>query len=264
MNAYLFIVITLAGLLPAQVSYGFFSGIWNYVSQYQLGLEYSRSFDRLRLDYTTGYNAGLLDSCAPEDEQSERLACSVDMIAGSSSGFGIFLQRAFERRSNFHLRFDINLNLRYLNGQVTESEAERLQADGLPLTTASFDLASFILLPYIQVGYTPAGRFPDFLLSMGPAIQAVVGEARIGESRQDVATIVTSNWVGYTELEMVVLRFGKGAFSLYAARENVGREGTPFFRDIEDEDITDINVRFQRGTGGNLFGFGAKLLLNWP
>ncbi|MFW7378495.1 MAG: hypothetical protein ACOH5I_06805 [Oligoflexus sp.] len=250
-------------LIWSQPSEAFVSYLWQYLQQYQLGIEYSQSFDRVRLEYATDLDLSERDDCVFSEDNPDELRCRIDMQAGQSSGYGIFLSQAFERQGDFHLTFDLGFNIRYLDGVLAKERSELLQENGLPLNKASFSLVSLIALPYIQFGYTPLTRFPDILVSIGPAFQTALGQVQINDEKRDVVVALTSGVIGYVELELVLWRFGKGAFSLYAAMDKAGNESTPFFPE-DLQHIEDIQAEFQRGTGGQFNGFGAKLLLSWP
>lgn len=251
------------GLFCSSSSQAFVSSVWKYIKQYQLGIEYSQSIDQVRMSYETDRNDAVRRDCEASSDHAEQELCSLTMLAGKSSGYGIFLQQAFKRKRNFHFAVDLGFNFRYLHGGTMPEDELQLKQDAYPVTHASFSLVSFIALPYIQLGYTPKSRFPDILVSIGPSLQTAFGKVTINEQSRNVVVALSSHAVGYAELEVVLLRFGKGAFSLYAAVDKAGAESTPFFPD-DLEDIRDIKAGFRRGTGGQLNGFGAKLLLNWP
>jgi hypothetical protein len=243
--------------------YAIFGAIWDYVRQYQLGLEYSQSTDGLRLSYRTDYQGSYPIQCTRVLDEPAEQVCTQDIVAGQSSGLGLFLQSAFKRQGDFYFSMDLNLSARYLNGEIDETEQATLEAQGLPLTQASFELASLVVLPYVKLGYTPTSSFPDLLLSFGPALQAAVGQATLNGERRDVAVALASRAVGYVEFEAVLWRFGDGALSLYASEASTGGESTPFFPEVFD-DIRQVRASTRSQTSGDVLGYGVKLLLNWP
>ncbi|WP_141734014.1 hypothetical protein [Oligoflexus tunisiensis] len=263
MHAWYRNIVLISSLLVSQQCFAFIDAMRNYFNKYQVGIEYSHSFDHINLTYKTPAMDSIPESCINDDEDPTEQTCSLGLAAGQSSGYGLFLQQAFRRDGDFYFDFDINFTARYLSGGLLKEETEKLQSEGVPLYQAQVDLLALIALPYIKIGYTPSTGFPDIFLSLGPSFQAALGKVTLNEESRNVAVALSSGTVGYTELELVFLRFGEGAFSLYASQDHTGRNGTPFYPNVL-EGITDVKAGFQRGQGGSFFGFGAKLLLNWP
>lgn len=247
----------------------FFSAIWSYVKQYQLGIDYSSSYDGVTASYETSMNGGVSHkNCAavPADPEPTSQRCSVRMTGAASSGLGLFLQQAFKRQGTFYFAADLGFGARYLQGELDEAQVAEQKSAGLPLESMSFTLLALVIKPYITIGITPASRWPDILLSLGPAAQIAAGKVAVNgeESAVAVATANKSLVSGFFELELVFWRFGKGAFSLYTSSDfSGGGEGTKFYPRAKD-DMRDIRADFSRNVSGGFFGLGAKLVLNWP
>jgi hypothetical protein len=238
----------------------------SYVRQYQFGIDYSNSIDRVGLSYEMDRSGGVPSSCAVVEGDTTKQRCSVQMLGGSSNGWGVFLQKAFKKQGFFYFDWDVSFGARYLNGELPPEERS---LSGLPLKKASFSLGAAVMKPYIQFGVTP-DRFPDILISMGPAIQMAMGSVSINDKSESVA-VGTSSVTGpmsviqgFFALELVLRRFGDGAFSLIAMRDVTGHgEGTKIYPK-EVDGMRDFRGTFSRSVGGMAFGFGLKLVTPWP
>lgn len=251
-------------LSKASVAQAFVSEIWNYVKTYQLGVDYASAKDDLELSYET--DRGIVSKkCQPVEARPTRQRCVMAMQAGASSGFGVVLQQAFRKKGLFYWDFDVGFAARYLQGKLATSDSA---ADGLPLRDVKFSLAALVAKPYLVIGITP-DQWPDILLSLGPALQLAGGPVSINEKRKHVF-LGTGSGVsesgllrGFTQIEIVFLRFGDGALSLFTARDFTGGVGTEFYPgDVDGMD--QFRANFVRGVGGAAFGLGAKFILNWP
>ena len=258
-----FLVFLTLGVFSASSSaYGFVGAIWDYVSQYQIGVEYSASTDNVAMKYKMNRSGGIPASCEADINDSTKQFCTHDIVGGQSSGFGLFLQQAFQRKGDFHLDFDLSLGVRYLEGAIDDAELTSIQNQGLLLTEASFALAVGVVKPYMEIGYTPTSGFPDIIFRLGPVAQLGVGSFSINDNKENVAIAVSSGVTGYFETEVVFVRFGDGAFSVYASGDAAGRDGTPLYPNAVDG-MDDFTGTFSRNISGP-FGYGLKLVLNWP
>jgi hypothetical protein len=247
-------------------SYALMSEIVNYVRQNQFGIDYANSMDRVDLAYDTATAGNVPASCEVIAESPNLKRCRVSMIGGNSSGWGVFFQRAFKKQGFYYLDWDVSLGARYLNGQLPASERS---LSGLPLKNASFRLGAVVMKPYIQFGITP-DRWPDILISMGPAIQAAMGSVSINDEAESV--VVGTSSVsgpmsvihGFFALELVLKRFGDGAFSLMASQDVSGNgRGTKVYpKDIDG--MSNFRGTFSRSVGNVAYAFGLKLVTPWP
>jgi hypothetical protein len=242
------------------------SEVVNYVRQNQIGIDYTNSIDRVELAYDTAIGSGVPDSCEVIADATTMKRCRVSMIGGSSSGWGIFLQKAFQKKGFYYLDWDVSFGVRYLNGELPTKEQS---LSGLPLKHASFRLGAVVMKPYVQFGITP-DRWPDVLISMGPALQVAVGTVSINNEAENVA-VGTSSVTGpmsvirgFLALELVLKRFGEGAFSLIASHDVSGHgQGTKIYpKDIDG--MTNFRGSFSRSVGNVAYGFGLKLVTPWP
>ena len=259
-------LVACAALVAATDSFAFVSDAWGYLSRYQFGIDYTNSSDAAQVYYNAPRANGVPDSCR-ERVGTDEMRCRVDVAAGTSSGFGFVLQQAFRRQGMFHVDADLGLGVRRLAGELGARQSGR---DGLPLRDLQFDLVAVVAKPYIQLGWTPASRWPDILLSFGPALQVAFGKVSVNGSQKNVVLGSISGLTrsgllrGFTELEIVPWRFGDGAFSFIASRDFVsGSDGTDFYPGSRDG-MDDFSANFYRGVGGMALGFGLKLVLNWP
>lgn len=255
-------------MLRANVSFALVSEVINYVKQYKIGIDYSNSSDHLNLSYETDTaTGGVPSSCTIVSSDPTKKRCSVGMVGGASSGWGLFLQRAFKKQGFWYFDYDIGFGARYLTGKLPESEES---LSGLPLRNAKFSLGAFIAKPYIQFGITPTS-WPDVLISVGPAVQVAAGTMTINDKSEKVAmgtssyTGLMSLWQGFIELELVLKRFANdGAFSLFAENDITGNgEGTKVYPKGIDG-MSDFRGRFSHSVGGMAYGFGLKLVTPWP
>jgi len=237
----------------------------DYIKRSQLGFDFSNSIDRVDLSYEMLADNFVPPSCSlTQDGQRKR--CTVTMLGGTSNGWGVFLQAPFKRKDFFYLDWDVGVGLRSLNGSLQSSDQD---LDGLPLSDASFSLLAAVIKPYIQFGVTPEGA-PDFLISVGPALQVAMGTMAVNGLSEFVAvgtssvTGPLSLLQGFFEIEAVVYRFGEGSFSLIASRDSTGRgQGTRIYP-TDVDGMSDFKAKFTRDVSGLAFGLGLKLVTPWP
>lgn len=241
-------------------------GVVNYVKQYQVGVDYSNSVDTLQLTYDAEAATAPSSKCTVDLDNPSKKKCSASMLAGSSSGFGIFLQRAFKKQGFWYFDYDIGFGARYLSGQLPKEYED--QTD-VPLKNAKFSLLTFIGKPYIQFGVTP-DRWPDLLISLGPVAQIGTGTMTINDKTENVVVGTSSYsgpmslWHGFLEIEIVLKRFGEGAFSVFSSRDFSGNgEGTKVYPKSVDG-MSNFRGSFSHSVGGMAFGFGLKLVTPWP
>jgi hypothetical protein len=234
-----------------------------YLTGYQVGVDYTTSQDRVEASYELDGSGG--PGCVPASADGEapvRQRCAVQMEAGNSSGYGLFLEQAFRRQGSFYFRPDVGFGLRYLQGELPEPSS------GLPLREMSFQLVAFVVKPYVKLGITPAATWPDLFLSLGPTLLVAAGNVSVNGEKTAHALVGASESLvqGFVELEAVLLRFGDGFFSLFTSGDySGGRRGSKFYPK-EKDGMDDFRATFSRKITGDgaSFGFGAKLLLNWP
>lgn len=259
-------LLPLLGFFLTEPAFGLVSEAWNYLKEYQLGFDYTSSYDRVDASYEAPKAASTAPGCQDVQGKPTRQRCSVEMRGGGGSGPGIFLQQAFRRQGLFYFRPDIGFGVRYLSGALTpETQKDQAEA-GLPLKDLRFSLAAVVIRPYVQFGITPASRWPDLLISLGPQAQVAFGTVRTNTERANVVMATSSSGLvsGFLAAELVLWRFGDGAFSLFLASDLTGKgQGTKFFpRSVDTMD--DIRANFSHSVGGGILGLGLKLLLNWP
>lgn len=260
-----------AGFFFAMISYAtpslaLFSEIYSYVNKYQVGIDYSNSTDRVDLSYDMAAASSLPDTCQLVEGDSSRQRCQVGMFGGSSNGWGVFLQPAFKKQGFFYGSWDVSFGARYLSGELPAKERA---LSGLPLRNASFSLGAVVMKPYVEFGITPE-RWPDILISMGPAVQVAYGTVNLNDQPEKVL-VGTSSVTGpmslihgFFGLEIVLRRFGEGAFSFMLSRDVTGSgRGTKIYPKNIDG-MSDIRGAFSRQIGGMAFGFGLKLVTPWP
>lgn len=243
-----------------------FAGVMDYLSKYNIGIDYASSYDGMNLIYDTDrLSGGLLAENCEASGNVARMECTSHMMGGASSGFGIFLQQPFQRQGDFHFVVDLGVGVRYLNGALNEEETAETQRRGLPLKQASFSLLGLVLKPYVQIGYTPSSRFPDILFSFGPALQISAGQVTINDEREEVLIGTSSGIRGFTELEIVFWRFGEGFLSVFTSKDfsGGGQDGTDIYPHGKDG-MDNFKASFSRNVGGSAFGFGVKLLTIYP
>lgn len=247
-------------------AFAFVTEVVNYVKQYQIGVDYSSSVDRLSVTYDTDINGGVPKSCTTIENDGTKKRCSFSMQTGSSSGWGLFLQRAFKKQGFWYFDYDVGFGARYLSGALSEDDQS---TDGLPLKEAKFSLATVIAKPYIQFGITP-DWWPDVLVSVGPAAQVAVGTVSINDHSERVVAGTSSYagpmslWHGFLELEFVLKRFGDGAFSIFSSSDYTGGgEGTEIYPKNVDG-MSNFRGNFSHHVGGMAYGFGLKLVTPWP
>ena len=232
------------------------AGLGKYLQQYNLGIDLTGSQDDVTMTYDMDRNAASSDVCSNDPDNADRKRCRVSMTAGASNGWGIFLQQPFKRQGFFYLTLDVGFGLRLLDGA-------RENKKGQPLESVQFTLIAFVAKPYLQFGITPKKWFPDILISIGPAAQVASGTVAVNDKKESVAIGTASGggpgalFHGVFELEIVFVRFGEGAFSLFASSDYTGAEGTDFYPK-EVDGMRDFKADFSRTVGG------SKLLFNWP
>ena len=245
-------------------AWAFFGEIWTYLKQYQFGVDYTNSYDRLSTSYeTTRVGSGLGPNCEAVTAKPTRERCRINMVAGASSGFGVVLEQAFKRQGLFYFHPDLGFGVRYLSGAADQAQVRAGQTAGLPLTGLSAKLAAVVIKPNVTIGITPQGPLPDLLIALGPAIQVALGRAVINHATQNVAVATSSKSVvaGFVHVEIVPLRFGKGSLSLFTEQDYSGDgEGSKFVPKSVDG-MDDIRANFDRNVAGGVYGMGLKILL---
>ncbi len=240
------------------------NAVWNYLKQYQFGIDYTSSYDHVSASYeVTGSGT---EGCDAVTGEPTRQRCQVDMAGGGSSGYGFVLQQAFKRQGDFYFKPDVGFGVRYLSGEMDDKAAAEQQARGLPLDEMSFALAALVIKPYIQFGITPAKTWPDVLISIGPAAQVAVGNVTVNGQTEDaaIATYSGSPIGGFFELEIVLWRFGDGALSVFSSEDFTGgKEGSNFYPNSKDG-MDSFKANFSRNVSGDALGFGLKLVMDWP
>ena len=270
MNAGCTTVMRLAVLLTCSFGSAANAGVMDYVKSYQLGLEHSNSRDQVALSYeVSDLSETRPDHCQKRSEKSNLQRCSIAVYSGGSQGLQIFAQKAFERQGLWHLDFNLNFGLRYLNGSITPARAQSQEL--APLRNLRFSLGALLVTPSATFGITPANFWPDVLLSVGPALQVAAGSVSLNDQSQivligtssgsDLASMIR----GHGQIEIVFWRFGDGALSAYFARDTTGGgNGTPFIPGTIDG-MQNIRAKFARTIGGDVpGGYGVKLLFDWP
>ncbi len=252
----------------ATPAHAFLDTAWNYVKQYQIGLDYTSSYDSVAATYDTEQPGAAAEDCKVlADEVPAKQRCQVNMTGGGSSGVGVFLQQAFKRQGLFYVRADIGFGARYLAGELDEKEQEVATSRSRPLHKMRFSLGALVVKPYVQFGITPATTWPDILVSLGPVAQISMGKVRVNEETENAVLATTSGRnpvLGFLELEIVFWRFGDGALSVFQSKDFSGSdEGGAFYRKKVDG-MDNIRANFARSVGGDVFGLGLKFLLNWP
>lgn len=247
-------------------SQAFVGSIWSYLKQYQFGLDYTTTNDSLSLTYDYQGAGANRSSCSDAEGRPGYSRCRVDIQSTPSSGYGFVLQQAFRRKDTFFIKPDLSFGARYLTGELTSQDGQKQISLGLPLKQLQYSLAALVIKPYLQMGITPRSRWPDLLLSLGPAIQVALGQVSVNDEKQAVVMATTSDsyFFGFFELEIVWWRFGDGAFSMFTSTDNThGGEGTRFYPKTVDG-MDRFYASSQRSVGGGFWGFGLKLILDWP
>ena len=232
-----------------------------YFKGYKLGLEYMSHRQEVGVDYTTsGSNAA---GCKRLSSSTQR--CSVDTVSSLYSGYGVFLSQPFKAKGDFYFNADLGFAFRYLNGGMNEARAHKEALKGLPLVEVSYELVTFTIKPYIQIGWTPKGALPDFLLSFGPAYQVAFGEVSFNNTAKNVVILSGSDLLfGFVETEIIFLYLKGGYLSLFSSREVTGDdEGSPFYPEDIDG-IKDSRARFRSSSSGAFFNFGLRFLTWLP
>lgn len=251
--------------LRATTASALVSEIWNYVKKYKLGVDYASATDDLELSYDTDRLAVQPASCRDTAKDPTRQRCGTAIQKDKNSDYGIVLQQVFRKKGLLYWDFDIGFSARYLQGQLSPSQSQK---DGLPLKNVKYSLAALVAKPYVVFGITPQ-RWPDILLSLGPALQVAGGTVTINDKKKKVilgtgsGTSESGLLRGFTQLEIVFWRFGDGALSLFNARDFTGGVGTEFYPG-EVDGMDNFRANFVRGVGGSTFGLGIKLILDWP
>lgn len=242
------------------VSISFLGAAWDYVKQYQVGIDYSSSRNSVDASYETARTTPLGEPCSEVNGDASKKRCRVSIEGGRSSGYGLFLQQAFKRQGTFYFKPDLGFGVRYLAGAAKLSEADA------PLKSLNFSLLATIVSPYIQFGVTPLSPFPDVFMSVGPSVQVAAGTVSVNGEKEKVALLTSSgNLVGgFFEFEVVFWRFGDGALSIdYSSDVTGSGRGTKLYpKDIDG--MSDFRANFSHEVDGQYLGFGLKLVTPWP
>ncbi len=245
------------------------ASVFDYLNGYNLGIDSISSSDNVHVTYERDYSGAPSKNCSVNADDQTKMTCNVYLQGGRGGGFlseylkgyGVFLQQPFKRQGLYYFGYDVGFGLRVLKGALSERDAE----ETAPLTSLSFQMYGVAAYPYIQFGITPAQTWPDFLISIGPVIQAFMGQVSVNERPETVAIVQGSKLAnllslqGFLGLELVLWRFGEGAFSLFSNRYLVSsRVEKGAFYPKEIDGMSHFSATFQNSV------YGMKLLLNWP
>jgi hypothetical protein len=257
-------LLALAWSAPA---HAFVGEVWDYLKQYQLGVDYLSVTDEAHVSYDLAAPNGIAEGCAAVgDDDDGRERCQIDISGTSANRWGVFLQQAFKRQGLYYFKPDLGFAARPLRGRMSVADAQLNEERGLPLHQLEYSLVAVVLKPYLTLGITPQG-WPDVLVSLGPALQLAAGEVTINGRKETSAFAAVSGEIiyGFVELEIVLLRFGDGALSAVASTDtaNGSQRGTKFYPKGVDG-MSNFRADFSRRVGGDFYGFGAKLVTPWP
>ena len=246
----------------------FVTEVWDYLKQYQLGLDYTSSYDEVEASFSTPKGDAIPKYCNATGSASNKERCRFAMEGGGSNGAGIFLEQAFKRQGTYYFKPDIGFGVHYLNGALADVDRDQAKSDGLPLTELDFSLLAVVVKPYVKLGITPASKLPDIFLSLGPAAEIAFGKVSVNGKSERVAIATSSGdnvLGGYFELEIVPFRFsGEGAVSIFKSSEFAsGGNGTKFYPKGVDG-MDDFRADFSHGVAGGFHGFGIKMVTPWP
>ncbi len=234
-------------------SLGYSNSLWNYLRQYQVGISFAPVTDSIRIRYE-------VENSNYSETKTESLS-QTDTGFSQCNGCGFFLQQAFKRQGNFYFNADLGLEVRALQ---IERENDTKYASST-IENASVSLYGGVVRPYIQFGLTPPRNLPDFLISIGPVYQLLWGSVSINDETHHtgisgIPAGKKTGLTGFLELELVLIRFGDGALSLFKSTSNASDNdfsSNNFFPKTVDN-MTNFAATFSRNSSG------IKLILNWP
>ena len=252
----------LVALLFSSNAYG--SSFLKYLKGYQLGLTYSSTGDNIVLNYDTDEQNPIPSKCSANVDRPGKQTCSVGMNGSGSSGIGIIIEQTFKKPSGwFYFNYDLGFSFNYLEGKMSESSETYQENNSLPLTEARFALVRFSVLPYIQLGIVTKTIVPDIILTIGPNLTTAVGDFTINDTKEFIAAASASGLTGFFGLEFVFFRFGDGYFSIFTKSEWSNKTGDATISDDIDG-MDNFDLSFNSHESGGFFGYGLKLILNWP
>ncbi len=178
--------------------------------------------------------------------------CNHDLRPVVTSGWGILLQHPFRRQGLLNFNYDIGFSIKALQSEVSNEKYPNLTLKNIQ---ANLYGASIPL--YLQLGITPENYFPDLLIRFGPAVQLLFGTVSVNDDEQWVGIFDSSKLIGFSEIELVFIRFGEGAFSFFSRSVQMVDNQFLFYPDTKDG-----MKNFQANFSASSSGF--KIILNWP
>lgn len=200
-----------------------------WLGSYQLGMSVGASHSYATIAYDTPRQAALPSDCEEHKVDNTLMHCSAYLArdADETPIPSLYLDEAFKRQGLLY--FDLGLTfstLAYQGGLVTKpkttvpggakgTSGKTIANPEQPLSNAYLEMYGINWQTYLRLGLTPY-LFPDILATFGVGLQTVGGRVRIMATDE---TRFVMQPQGFAELELVVLRFGRGAASLYVGQE---------------------------------------------
>lgn len=260
-NYFYYIIISILLFNPSMLNAQIFNTLWDWLKSYKVGISKHYLLDQINLAYeTTNSKASTAQECKQFDGNQAYYKCEHFISANSHYGYGIFLQPAFRKKGLFYYNADISIGFRHYKGQLLDEEIK----ENLPLQQLKFIFYGLNLQTYLQLGITPE-KWPELIISFGPTAQWVWGNLTLNNKQINTGFLGMLNWSGlnnYTaffKIELVLFRFGDGAFSLFTT--NLSGKNKMVFGEIPQnigEDMNNIEINFNRNSAG------IKFLLDWP
>jgi hypothetical protein len=251
---------------------GMAAGPVDYLRNYQLGLEYSNSSNYLHLSYKVDRQVGAdPEVCKIDEADARSKICATPVDAGGGSGWGVILEQPFKKQGMFYFNADVGFSLRYLSGRWPNYDVPGQNVNlNQPLQNLSFNLVAAIIKPYVKFGITPEKYFPDILFTIGPSLQLSIGNVIINDVSEKVAFVSSSALIErnilnmlLANVEIVFMRFGEGSFGMFVASDHMGGRGTLFYPHKVDQ-MKDFMGYFSHKEGGVAYGFGLRIVMDWP
>jgi hypothetical protein len=204
------------------------------VSRYRVGVDYSLQMNAAIISYDApAPKTGTPLACKAGDAGSGTNHCIAALFPTAGTGWGMFIQKRFERQGWAYFDFGVNGGVRTLqtslmkqfdqviaNGGTLDPSASpsvdaEPQAPPDPITSMSTHLTGIAANGYVQVGLTPR-YLPDLLLTTQTGAEILTGTIEVnGSSNWQTFLIPTAG----AQVELVWSRFGSGALSSYLGED---------------------------------------------
>lgn len=231
------------------------AGILDFLTEYHLGAEVGKEVGTITAVYTTSADLPLdPQKCNSTTDGKYQCAGTMKIEGGYSPA--VTFATAFKRKGLLHYDLDLDFAIRRVATELTRFDADMdLAPVGYappPLRQMGVTLYGVNADAYFEFGLTPAGHLPDLIFAVGIGIQPLYGTIQLNNT---VKRQFILNSLFYAEINLVLLRFGKGGeIALYAQ----GEAGDSGLGSLVVDGMNNFDLQMSKKS------YGLSILTNMP